>query len=453
MKKLKFLLTLLLGFLMTATSLFAGSLDYLSNQSARFMVTPSRNAATDYADAVAYNPAGTAFMPQGFHVEFSSQTLFKYYSQDAKMPAIAFDKELKQDTPTPSLPNLYLVYNFGEMGPGKLAVYAEVGVTAGGGDLEWNNGTAGTTLALVGIGMSNQWVANSLTPIGPAVTQSFKASSMYLTGGLGAAYAFMDDKVSLSVGGRYVYADRGFELDATYAGGYGISGEYEYQATGITPVIGIDVKPITGLTLAARYEHETELKFKYDQKRMNATGPTPTAGGTLGAITNGALALAGITDGKKVKQNLPQIIGLGADYQVNDELSVTISSTIYLLSQANMSGVEDYFNTGWEVGLGAKYNVTKELQLGLGTIYTESGAKKSYLNSSATALNASANPMLDSISIGIGGTYVLEDLGLDFSVGLLWSHYLPESFSLVEGISGEYRKDVYAFGVGVGYSM
>ena len=445
MIKLKLFLMLFLCFLIAATSLFAGSLDHLSNRSARYIVVPSRNAATDAADIVAYNPAGTAFLSQGFHVDLSSQSFFKYYSEDVNFAAINFHKELKQDEPTPSLPNLYLVYNFGQMGPGKLAAYLEIGVSAGGGNLNWKNGTAGTTLALFGIG------TDSTLGIGPADSQSFKASSMYLTSGIGASYSLMDDMVAVSLGGRVMRGIRSFELGATFGGGETLNGEYEYNATGFTPIIGFDVKPIDGLILSARYEYETEFEFKYEQKKLEATGNA-----NLEGVAADALANAGIADGNKFKQHLPHLIGLGAEYKINNDFLITASSAIYLLSKADLAGIEKHLGTGWEIGLGAKYNVSKELQLGWGVLYTETGAKDSFLNSSSTLLNVSANAFMDSIALNFGGTYALENLGLDFTLGFMYTHYLSEDYSVDVGplnISGKYRKDVYVIAFGVGYHM
>ena len=53
----------MLGLVLSSTALFAGSIDWLSNQSAEYIMTLNRNAATDSADSVNYNPAGTVFLP------------------------------------------------------------------------------------------------------------------------------------------------------------------------------------------------------------------------------------------------------------------------------------------------------------------------------------------------------------------------------------------------------
>ena len=451
--------------MLAGTGLFAGSLDYLSNQSAKWMMTASKNASTDGADIVQYNPAGTAYLPEGLHVDLSGQTLFKYYkSKDVNFSGVAgagispTKETLKQDYPTYILPNLYLVYNFGEIGPGKLAAYLQAGIVAGGGELQWKNGTAGTTFLLNGISATTaQQSFGTIVPTGVR-SQEFTASSIYYGVGVGVSYAFLDNMMSVSLGGRVVMAQRSFELEAAYAPPYTLGGKFDYDATGFTPIIGVNIKPTKELTLAARFEAQTALEFEYKQKRL---------GGTLQTAAETALIGAGIYDGKKTRQDLPHIIGLGANYKLNDQLTIDLSGTLYLLSTANMghvynSGVDagetnKYFSTGWEVGLGATYKVLEQLKVGAGVLYTESGAKKKYLNDSKTVLNASANPSLDSIAIGLGGTYaVLYDV--DFTLSFLWSHYLPENFSLSPDngaftVSGKYAKDVIDIGYGVSYKF
>ena len=137
MRKLVFFLLVLC--LVAPMGLFASSLDYLTNQSARWFMTTSRNAATDAADIVNYNPAGTVFLPLGWSIDISNQTHFKFYSNDTKVaPGLggpmlgSMDRNLKQDLPTWYLPNIYASYNLGRRGPGILSLYGQLGITAGG---------------------------------------------------------------------------------------------------------------------------------------------------------------------------------------------------------------------------------------------------------------------------------------------------------------------------------
>ena len=62
-----------------ASPLMAGGIDNKVQYSAEYLRTLNRNAATDSADAVAYNPAGVVKMPDGFYVNLSGQYAFKEY--------------------------------------------------------------------------------------------------------------------------------------------------------------------------------------------------------------------------------------------------------------------------------------------------------------------------------------------------------------------------------------
>jgi long-chain fatty acid transport protein len=475
---MKKLLCVLLA-LFLAAGLFAGSLDYLTNQSATWMMITSRNAATDSADIVNFNPAGTVFLAPGLHIDVSNQTLFKFYGNDVALtPGTlgtmlgikSIDDTFNPEKITWALPNLYVAYNFGNIGPGKLAAYLQGGVVAGGGNLNWQDGTAGTSYALNGLIAAAYGGAEAAAPgSGPATlgalgltggvtSQSFEASSIYYNVGLGGAYSFLDDMLSLSLGVRMVLPRRGFILEAAYGGGGKLKGEIEYNAVGFTPIIGFDARPITGLTLSARYEIETQLEFEYNEKDISGSTPLLVGAG------RGLLASSGISDGKKFKQNLPHLIALGAEYAITDALAVSLSANFYLINVANMgkvydSGAEagdlnDYFGLGFEAGLGVSYEIIEGLKAGAGFMYNESGAKDSYFNDSKTILNASANPPLDSIAVGLGASYTLKN-GLSFTLAFLYSHYLPQDYSVstpnVFDVSGTYEKDVLNIGIGVGF--
>jgi long-chain fatty acid transport protein len=470
MKKILRILPVLVLF--TPPGLFAGSIDYLTNQSAKWLISPSRNAATEGADIVNYNPAGTVFLPKGLHLDLSNQTLFKLYENgDTKFQSspigsgfglTGLDNTFKPGMLTPALPNLYAVYNFGQLGTGSLALYLQGGITAGGGDLDWKDGTAGTTYALSGLsaGIFATTAQGGGTPIalGEITSQSFKASSIYYGIGLGGAYSFLEDFLSVGLGCRLVIPQRSFALTASFANGGSLNAEYEYNALGFTPIIGFDVRPAKGLTLAARYEMETSLEFEYDEKNLSADSSAPALTGVIKNAGAQLLKNNGIQDGVKFNLNLPHIIAVGAEYQVNDALAVSLSGNVYLLSVADYGeNTGDYFGIGYEIGLGTTYKLIENLTLGLGLIYTESGAKDLYFTDSM--LNASANPPLDSVAVGLGGTYAFKN-GLDITLSGLYSHYLPRDFTVLMSndaigtladISGTYKKDVIEVGIGIGF--
>jgi len=497
-------LGLLMALLFVAGNLYAGSVDYLSNQSAKYFMTLSRNASTDAsADIVHYNPAGTAFLAPGLYFDISNQSLDKPYSTDsnttmgpknATYGSGVLDKNLsfKQSNDTYLLPDAYLAYNFGQVGMGKLAVYGQFGIVAGGGDVVWNNGTAGSTFALSALASSiwltafqgamaatgnnvalSQGIANTNAP-GDISSQKFQASSVYYGGAVGASYSLLNDMVSVSLGGRIVMANRSLKLDATFSSGTSIAAEYSYDATGFTPIVGLDIKPVNGLTIAARYEGETGLKFKYKQKTFDISGGTTTQQTNLNTGATALLTNSGIADGNTFNYDLPQILSLGVEYAVTPALSVMTSANFYFLGQSDMGKVynsEDnsvvqnqnkYFGTGYELAFGATFKVIPDLKIGAGFMYTKSGAKDSYFNNQYTSLIASANPPLDSWAIGCGATYNVMT-NLDLTLSGLYTHYLPFNYTItsqglktpsaVSGASGTYKKDIIALGVGVGFKM
>jgi long-chain fatty acid transport protein len=339
------------------------------------------------------------------------------------------------------------------MGPGLLAAYLQAGIVAGGGNLNFDDGTVGTMAAL---GQLRQQLQGAYTIDMGDSTSSFEASSIYYGINVGGAYSFLEDTLSVSLGGRLVIPRRNLKLKASFAGSGTVdsgtlTAEFSYNALGFTPILGFDVRPVEGLTLALRYEMQTQLEFEYskDTLDINYSGSTPANGYVTGGI-NSILSGAGIVDGAKFKQNLPHIIGIGAEYKINDAFTASLSGTFYLLSASKMGGYDDYTQAlGYDAALGVTYQVIEPLKLGAGVSYTESGIKDSYFNQTTTVLNASPNPPLDSIAFGLGATYSFNqnfDLGLAF----LYSHYLPKGFE-VGSLEGTYKKDVLNAGIGVGY--
>ena len=61
---------------MVSNSTFAGGILTNTNQNATFLRNPARNAAIAI-DGVYSNPAGIAFLPQGFHLSVSWQAAFQ----------------------------------------------------------------------------------------------------------------------------------------------------------------------------------------------------------------------------------------------------------------------------------------------------------------------------------------------------------------------------------------
>lgn len=462
-------------FCLTTNFLLAGSIDYLTNQSAKVAVTFHRVASTDAsADIANYNPAGTAFLPKGLYLDLSSQMLFKIYNAEATGTNSGKNK-YGQEEPTWYLPNFYALYNFGRLGPGRLATWIQAGIPAGGGTVKWKDGTVGTYGAY----------ANSFSGYSAVDEQvedhSFEAYSVYYGIGIGAAYSFYNDMFSVSAGVRFVIPDRYARLTARSTpilGGVGdvrisLDAKFSWQSFGVTPVVGFAARPIKGLSLGLRYEVETFLTFKYKQEHLRTSPETIALVVNVYDSVQQSLAEGGLRDGNKFNYNLPHIISFGAEYDMSfllKGLSLMTSFTLYLLPVADLGkyfdssdGTEDplgdvneYFGVGWETGLAATWQALPALKVGAGFMYNTPGTKKKYFTDSKTMLNCSANPPLDSVTVGAGGTWLFESIGLDLTIAFAVTSYIPFKGGLstaYEDYTVSYKKNVYTVVTGVSYQI
>jgi len=446
-------------------SCWAGSLDYLSNQSAGYYFNAAQGASTDGAGIVPYNPAGTALLEKGFYLDASSQTLFKMYSESED--AILND-DYKANHITPFIPNCALVYNFGRLGPGKLAVYGNAGIVAGGGDLKWDDGNVGTqgfalesatsvassvTASLKAKGVPAAYAATSVT----GYSTELEASSIYYGFGGGLSYTLLDDRLSLSAGMKYVNAQRSGKIKGTmnFATVYPKVGEwqldivddYDYTAQGFTPVFGVNVRPTEKLTVGVRYEMETALEFEYSVNSLSADASV--AG--MDAVEAGVIAMLD-NDGRKADMNLPAILSVGVDYAFSPKLSASFTSVLYFMNAADYEGMEDDFGVGYELSAGARYRPTEKLALGGTVMYSNQGAKSSFFENDTYILTTSANPLLNSVLAGLGAKYaVLQNLDLLLAGGYIY--YIPESATSDAGLDLTYEKQVVDVSVGASFKL
>ncbi|MCL2155629.1 MAG: outer membrane protein transport protein, partial [Leptospirales bacterium] len=416
------------------------------------------------------------------------------------------NKKYEQSEPTYLMPNLYVVNNFGQQGPGKLAAFLQGGIIGGDGNMKWN-GTAGSNALIENIIESDLKPNHYNTfdfvtyPAG-TFSSSFETSSVYYAIGIGGAYTFFEDKASLSLGLKYIMAKRTGKINGVInlnaintvppnnkiPVSFRIANEYEYDANGITPVIGIDAKPMEGLTLGLRFEMETSLKFKYKTKSRGATSyldgvsiPTGLPDMMQTIADDSITPYLPNYDGMKAKQNLPSILSLGGEYVVMPELTLGLAVTMFFAPEVNYINYEydsvtkaeiksvkktNGFGVGYEIALSGGYKIIDELKVGLGLMYTKQGVKDSYLQDYNNLLATSTNPILDSINIGLGATYTIIE-NLDVTLAFNWELFFGNSFKVQDPdifeldpstnmpvpvpYKFEYTKNIYGIYIGVGY--
>ena len=147
---------------LAASPLYAGGIINKQNQSADYMRTLNRSAATDYPDIAVYNPAGIMKMENGAYGKIDAMYFSKDYSNDA--PA-GFGK-LNSDKPS-IIPGAFALYKHD-----RWAGFFAFTVPAGGGELDYKDGDARTVALAEGVAAN----ANFLLVPG---TQAFSATFFY----------------------------------------------------------------------------------------------------------------------------------------------------------------------------------------------------------------------------------------------------------------------------------
>ena len=420
-----------------APTLFAGSVDYLSNQSAEYIRTFNRNAATDSADAVNYNPAGVVKMQDGLYVNLSNQFFMKTFSGEDNNAAMAWNtKKYESTEPSLLVPNLYALYKQDSWG-----AFCAFTIPGGGGSLIFDDGTPMLRTALY----SGVATVTGSQAAGLAATQNidkFEMSSMYLAGTLGGAYK-INEMFSVSLGIRYINAKKTYTADAQTPNAiYTVSAsdtniaDVELTADGFGGIIGVNITPMEKLNIGVRYE--TNSKLEWD---------TDVSGSALGGLIVDGL---GYADGETEKKDLPALLALGASYDVLPELKVSTSFTYYFIKQAtweHYDGTEtnDDYDNGWEAGLSAEYKVMPQLLVSIGYLYTKIGGNdKTWMDLEIA---------LDGQAIGAGAKYEVIP-GLDINLGFGWSIYKDSNSKY--SLSGtpqdiEYKKDAKFIALGVQY--
>jgi len=179
-----------------SSEIFAGGLMTNTNQSASFVRNPSRGASLDI-DAVYFNPAGLGFLPNGFHLSLSNQTIFQKRTIETDAADLNVNQFIGQVS-APIFPTVYAVYKIDN-----LAFSLGFNPIGGGGGAKYDDGLPSFERQVAGI-------AQALTANGIVTTEyshdvQFEGSSLFLGFQGGVTYK-VNDMLSLSAGLRYVSA-------------------------------------------------------------------------------------------------------------------------------------------------------------------------------------------------------------------------------------------------------
>jgi long-chain fatty acid transport protein len=465
MKKL--LVSLCVAGLMVSSSslLFAGGADNKTSWSVEYIRTLNRNAATDSADIVMYNPAGIMKMADGFYGNVSAQYVAKDYNN--KINGVDFD----QDEPS-IIPGLFAIYK-----KDRVAGYLGVSNVVGGGKVEFDDGLLTThqigwivadnfNAGLNGLTGTNLFNFTQITD------QKLEGDQYGLGYTFGGAYQ-INDMFSVALALRYVDTEIEMKGSATLVAPNSLSSppapapglndpiaakaKFEEDADGWGYLLGVNITPSDQLNIGIRYESKVDLDFDQEVKQDEISGNLPNFvyGGT---VYDSILPIFGRTDGGERERNLPAIFAIGASYQLNPKIRLETNFTYYLNEDAGFDDIpgtlrdESDVDNGFDLGIAIEYAFSETLKGSLGYLYTETGVDAEDMTPWL--------PELDAHSLGAGVAWkVMPNLDLNF--GICQVFYQDDDFvySYID-YSGatiqhqiEYEKDITILAFGIQYKF
>ena len=434
-----------------ATTAQAGGILTNTNQSIDFLRNPARDAAIGL-DGVYSNPAGVAFLPEGFHLGFNWQYAHQTRTITSTNPVLALGKKNNgSDTKifegvadAPFIPSLQMAWN-----KNNWSLQFNFSVPGGGGACEYADGL-GSFESTVGA------IANQLKPLGAAGYDmdgymqgrqyyfGFQLGSAYkvnenlaVYGGLRILYGTATYKAKISnimvknaVDGKY--EDFGsFLTSATYTVDAGLSqvaaGMAAYESTtpeyaafaakkaqleatkeslnalqkyseGVNLLCNqssVGVAPILGVdyklgkfNFAAKYEFKTEIHMKNESTVNQAS--------EIAAVNK-------FKDGEEIPEDQPAQLALGAQWSPIDPVRVNAGWHHYFdKSTTWYNNTQDLLDHDTnEFLLGAEWDVNDRVTISLGGQLTRYGLTDKYMNDMSFVVN--------SYSVGFGANFKVND--------------------------------------------
>jgi long-chain fatty acid transport protein len=422
-----------IGFLcLSATPLWAGGIINKSNLSADYFRSLTRNAATDAADIVAYNPAGIMKMDNGFYTKLDLLYVAKDYSNSVPDQTAFFAREngeFNSDVPS-IVPGLFVVYKRDDW-----AGFFAVTIPGGGGKVEYDTGSAYTSLMALNIWQLMGGPAGPYTGLDSA---SLEGDSYDIGYTLGGAYK-INAMFSVAGGLRYISASQNFEgrLDLTTA--LPVQDVYEVElersATGWAGFLGLNVTPTENLNVGLLYVTNTSLNMESDVDK-------DTSGGL---ITN----TLGWSDGTKRHEDLPGLLGVGVSYRITPQLRAEVDYTRYFEDLAKLDSRSGRFNSAsdsYDFAMSLEYAFNPQWKGSFGYMITDiKGMEPEQLFPVA--------PELDARTWAIGAAYSPVER-LRFSFGYTFVDYQSVTTRTTGSNSPagtELEKDTWALSLGAQY--
>lgn len=378
----------------------AGGLLTNTNQNASFLRMMSQDGIIDITGLYA-NPAGTAFLNNGWHVSLNVQSAYQSRNIETTFPLFALNTSNPGQTThkfegrakAPAIPSFQLSYN-----KDKWSVNANFAISGGGGKCEFKEGlgsfealysgtiaqqlpgTVNATISAMMPSMLSQGLqqaglpeaqataaASKLAPTATVKSQmtgyslnSYMSGRQYYFGlQVGATYKVMDN-LGVYVGVRGVYGSCSYDgyvqdITANYAYSYNVPENAalgfpgtEGQGTGSVDLrdqslalncsqTGFGITPVIGIDWKINKQWNVAAKYEFNTC-MKLKNSTETNDYTKQQMDNGNATLAQFADGTKVHGDIPGILTLGAQYAPMESLRLNGGFHYYFDKSAKAYG-------------------------------------------------------------------------------------------------------------------
>ncbi|MBQ6777707.1 MAG: hypothetical protein IJP52_05290 [Paludibacteraceae bacterium] len=386
--------------LMGSLVMLAGGTVTNTNMSAAYLRNPAREGAIDI-DGIYYNPAGTAFLPNGIHASVGMQTAIQERNTKVTFEPFALNKDhignptfkYKGKAFAPVIPFARLAYNWDRWN-----IQASFNVVGGGGKCKFQDGIG--LLERVLAAKAYQLQAGTGQPVAYSLYSDIVGESYQFGVYVGTSYEIIKDHLAVSLGLQTVYATNSYEgglsgMKMWMGNNYDVPA-YNYllgmaqqvpdpntqavlQATaesvkeipdvlldctqkgfGATPVIGIDYRLNEKLNISARWQFQTYLKMK--TKASNS--PAAKQGEVAAQLKNAQ-------DGESFRSDIPGYLMTGIQYAPIKPLRLAVSYRYFDEKHAereNISGLKNNKdNPGThEVCFGLEWDIFKYLTFSCG---------------------------------------------------------------------------------------
>ncbi len=370
---------------------FAGGLLTNTNQNAAFVRNMAQDGTIDI-NSIYANPAGGAFLTDGWHLALNMQSAFQqrditttypYFTQNVENPSNKHKFDGKATAPV--VPSVTVSYN-----KPRWSLSAHFALTGGGGKCEFDDGLGSFESAYAGL---LAVYAPSLLPSvasydGYTLDSYMKGRSYYFGLQVGATYKFLPN-LSGYIGLRALYATCNYNgyvhpTTASYSipsfgisdnvdiSSYGIDLDCDQTGFGATPIVGINWRVNRHWNVAAKYEAPTKMKLK---------NSTDMAANDL-VLSQAADLLGQFEDGEKVREDVPGILAIGVQYSPMDK--VRISAGFHEHFDKTAKKYDDKQNlidhNTWELNAGVEWDICKMVTASASWQTTQYGLGDEYMN-------------------------------------------------------------------------